>query len=53
MVSPNPAVAGVEQASVTIDPPLIGHTDGTFCARLLVTGPVITGEQLTTFDGAG
>ena len=42
---------GFEQASVTIDPPVIGHTGGTFSARLLVTGPVIAGEQLTRFDG--
>jgi 4'-phosphopantetheinyl transferase EntD len=42
---------GFEQASVTIDAPMIGYTDGTFCARLLVTGPVIAGEQLTRFDG--
>jgi 4'-phosphopantetheinyl transferase EntD len=42
---------GFEQATITIDPPMIGHTDGTFCARLLVTGPVVAGEQLTRFDG--
>jgi hypothetical protein len=32
---------GFEQARVIIDPPMIGHTDGTFSARLLVTGPVL------------
>ena len=42
---------GFEQASVTIDAPVIGHTEGTFSARLLVTGPMIAGEQLTGFDG--
>ena len=42
---------GFAQASVTIDAPMIGHTDGAFSARLLVTGPVIAGEQLTRFDG--
>jgi enterobactin synthetase component D / holo-[acyl-carrier protein] synthase len=42
---------GFEQASVTIDAPMIGHTDGTFTARLLVTGPVIAGAPLTRFDG--
>jgi hypothetical protein len=30
---------------------MIGHADGTFFARLLVTGPVIAGEQLTRVDG--
>jgi 4'-phosphopantetheinyl transferase EntD len=42
---------GFEQARVTIDAPMIGHTDGTFSARLLVTGPVIAGDVLTRFDG--
>jgi 4'-phosphopantetheinyl transferase EntD len=42
---------GFEQASITIDPPVIGHIEGTFSARLLVTGPMIAGEQLTGFDG--
>ena len=42
---------GFEQASLTIDAPMIGHADGTFSARLLVTAPVIAGEQLTRFDG--
>jgi 4'-phosphopantetheinyl transferase EntD len=30
---------GFAQARVTIDAPMIGHTDGAFSARLLVTGP--------------
>ena len=42
---------GFEQASLTIDPPMIGHADGTLFARLLVTGPVIAGEHLTRVDG--
>ncbi|MCA1693902.1 MAG: 4'-phosphopantetheinyl transferase superfamily protein, partial [Actinobacteria bacterium] len=42
---------GFQEANVTIDPPTIGHTEGTFSARLLVAGPVIAGEQLTGFDG--
>jgi 4'-phosphopantetheinyl transferase EntD len=42
---------GFQEANVTIYPPTIGHTDGTFSARLLVTGPMIAGEQLTGFDG--
>jgi enterobactin synthetase component D / holo-[acyl-carrier protein] synthase len=42
---------GFEQASITINSPMIGHSDGTFCARLLVTGPVVAGEVLTSFDG--
>ena len=42
---------GFEQASITINPPMIGHSDGTFCARLLVSGPVVAGEVLTRFDG--
>jgi 4'-phosphopantetheinyl transferase EntD len=41
---------GFEQASITINPPMIDHSDGTFCARLL-TGPVVAGEVLTRFDG--
>jgi 4'-phosphopantetheinyl transferase EntD len=32
---------GFKQASLTIETPMIGHADGTFFARLLVTGPVI------------
>jgi 4'-phosphopantetheinyl transferase EntD len=42
---------GFQEANATIYPPTIGHTDGTFSARLLVTGPMIGGEQLTGFDG--
>jgi 4'-phosphopantetheinyl transferase EntD len=42
---------GFQEANVTICPPTIGHTDGTFSARLLATGPMIAGEQLTGFDG--
>ena len=42
---------GFEQARITVDPRMTGHTDGTFSAWLLVTGPVIAGEQLTRFDG--
>jgi 4'-phosphopantetheinyl transferase EntD len=42
---------GFEQASITINPPMIGHSDGTFCARLRVSGPVVAGAVLTRFDG--
>jgi enterobactin synthetase component D / holo-[acyl-carrier protein] synthase len=42
---------GFEQASVIIDPPMLGHADGTFSAHLLVTGPVIAGKQLIRFVG--
>ena len=31
---------------------MIGDTEGTFCARLLVTGPVVAGEVPTSKLGA-
>jgi hypothetical protein len=34
-----------------IDSAVIGHTEDTFSARLLVSGPTIAGEQLTGFAG--
>jgi 4'-phosphopantetheinyl transferase EntD len=42
---------GFQEANVTIYPPTIGRTEGTFSARLLVTGPMIGGEQLTQGGG--
>ncbi|MGH3780054.1 MAG: 4'-phosphopantetheinyl transferase family protein [Pseudonocardiaceae bacterium] len=42
---------GFQEANVTIDPPTMDHTEGTFSARLPVAGPMIAGEQLTGFDG--
>lgn len=37
---------GFQDAAITIDP-----AEGTFSARLLVTGPTIAGHTLTRFDG--
>ena len=37
---------GFKDATITIDP-----VEGTFSARLLVTGPTIAGEPLTRFEG--
>ena len=42
---------GFQEANVNIDPPTIGHTEGTCSTRLMVAGPVIVGEQLTGFNG--
>jgi 4'-phosphopantetheinyl transferase EntD len=43
---------GFEQVSMIISPPMIGHTDGTFCAWLLVSGSVVAGEVLTRSTAA-
>jgi 4'-phosphopantetheinyl transferase EntD len=40
-----------QEANITISPATIDHTEGTFSARLLVTGPMIAGKELTGFDG--
>jgi 4'-phosphopantetheinyl transferase EntD len=40
-----------QEANITISPATIDHTEGTFSTRLLVTGPMIAGKELTGFDG--
>ncbi|MGH3900034.1 MAG: 4'-phosphopantetheinyl transferase family protein [Pseudonocardiaceae bacterium] len=51
---------GFHDATVTIEPTaldaamnptVIGPTEGTFSARLLVRGPTVAGHELTEFDG--
>jgi 4'-phosphopantetheinyl transferase EntD len=44
---------GFEQANITIDPGVIGRTEGTFSVRLLVTGPMIAGERSSGSTAVG